>query len=428
MRTKSTHPITADQVDSVFDDAEILNLAKVGKLPSTADFRRFADGIRGAARIYARDAPEPTQNEVHTEIANLHRAAERRDYAQLALLLESLSSTAILILGLRPHFRLPTPEAVRDTLRQVEACETVRRMTSTGEHWEEGRMRPSGNRSITFKTELQAPEKSPRFLKRQAERTFVMWLGIGWTEATGHRPAAKANNDNPGPFARMVQECLNLIGAKHASAVELINNPDPPLAWAKSCGAKETLLLLAEEGLERTRNDKEAFSFLFRTDGARSYIWCPWAAVMDKDWDGDLSLLKDQLSPERLKELDEDPGAELTERELDLWRRAECWRIASIAPDSVWLAWIVPVSDPNSSAEGVALFGSPPTKIQQLSTYSLVLRKWKATSDVRACEELAGKVQAELERLRPASYRVCVCTRLAANAIELINHPEPPPA
>ena len=95
-------------------------------------------------------------------------------------------------------------------------------------------MRPSGKRSRTWHTELHAPKKSPHFLKRQAERTFVMWLGIAWTEATGHRPAATANSDNPGPFAGMVQECLNLVGAPRANAVELINNPDPPLAWTKS--------------------------------------------------------------------------------------------------------------------------------------------------------------------------------------------------
>jgi hypothetical protein len=218
-------------VDSVFDEAEIRKLAKIGKLPATADVCALGDGIRIAARIYARDAPEPTYNEVHTEIANLHRAAERRDYAQLALLLESLSSTAIWILGLRPHFRLPTPEAVRDTLRQVEACETVRRLTSTGEHWEEG---PSGKHSLSWKTELYAPEKSPHFWKRQAERDFVMWLRIAFEEATGHPPAATANSTNPGPFARMVMRCLILIGAPHANAIELINHPEPPLGWAKS--------------------------------------------------------------------------------------------------------------------------------------------------------------------------------------------------
>ena len=50
-----------------------------------------------------------------------------------------------------------------------------------------------------------------------------MHLGIDFLHAAEVPPPHTAHASNPGPFARMVQRILNLAGARHANAVELIN-------------------------------------------------------------------------------------------------------------------------------------------------------------------------------------------------------------
>jgi len=74
--TRPQGAITTEQVPRIFDDGCIERLAR-GKLPDHADKKRFAESMRVAARIYARDAREPSDNELHAEIAALHKAAER---------------------------------------------------------------------------------------------------------------------------------------------------------------------------------------------------------------------------------------------------------------------------------------------------------------------------------------------------------------
>ena len=92
--TKSREPIAAADVPRIFDDACIDTLAVIGRLRVGADRKRFAEGVREAARIYARDAREPTDNELHAEIHKLYRAAERKRYELIADLLERLSPKA----------------------------------------------------------------------------------------------------------------------------------------------------------------------------------------------------------------------------------------------------------------------------------------------------------------------------------------------
>lgn len=81
---KLRRTIASEDVDRVFTGKCIEKLA--ARLPAGADRRRFAKGIREAARIYARDAREPTANELRAEIAAscsavLHRSGVRRPSA-----------------------------------------------------------------------------------------------------------------------------------------------------------------------------------------------------------------------------------------------------------------------------------------------------------------------------------------------------------
>jgi hypothetical protein len=185
---------------------------------------------------------------VRAEIEKLHRAAKRRDFEELGTLLEKLSSRARSLLkydewtrvrlsadnlesprsrrrisARRRHVTLPSPEALRDEHRRDKACARVVKLCQYGGRRIEGRKRPSGKRSWTWRPYFRAPEPQRHFPKREAERTFVMWLRIAWLEATGKEAPRTTDPRRPGPFARMVKECLRLVGATHADAVGLIN-------------------------------------------------------------------------------------------------------------------------------------------------------------------------------------------------------------
>jgi hypothetical protein len=247
--TQSKSAITADQIPHKFDDACIEDLARIGKLPAQANRQHFADGIREAGRIYATEIREPNDNEVRAEIESLHRAAKRQGFEEVATLLEKLSWRARSLLkydewtrvklstddldsprnrrrisAQRRNVTLPSPEALRDEHRRDDACATVVKLCQYGGGWAEGRKRPSGKRSWTWRPYFRAPEPQRHFPKREAELSFVMWLRIAWLEATGKEAPLTADPRRPGPFARMVQKCLGLVGAGHADAVGLINS------------------------------------------------------------------------------------------------------------------------------------------------------------------------------------------------------------
>jgi len=67
--TRSKHPIATEEIPRIFDDACIEGLAQIGKLPASADMKRFAEGIRQAACIYATEVREPNDNEVRAEVS-----------------------------------------------------------------------------------------------------------------------------------------------------------------------------------------------------------------------------------------------------------------------------------------------------------------------------------------------------------------------
>jgi len=228
--TKSREPISAADIPRIFDDACVNTLAAIGRLPATADRKCFAEGVREAARIYAQEARAPTVNELRAEIAALYAAAERKRCGQVADLLEKLSSKARELLSTRStrlNLELPTSDDLRDRPQQQNASEAVLRLCQFGGRYVEGRRRPSGKRSRTWRPYLVAPEPRRHVPKRDAELNFIMWLQFAWLEASGAKPNLAANRalnrEIRGAFARMTAECLRLIGASHSDAVGLIN-------------------------------------------------------------------------------------------------------------------------------------------------------------------------------------------------------------
>jgi hypothetical protein len=220
--TKSRNPIAAADIQRIFGDARIDTLATIARLPADANRKRFAYGIREAARVYARDARTPTDNELHAEIAALYSAAKRKRVEQVADLFEKLSPKARELLrkrATRLSLPLPASEDLRDAARKQKACEAVLSLSQCGGDYIER----SRRRSDPWRPLLVGPKPCQHFPKRDAERDFVMWLQLAWLEATGKPPSLAANPARPGPFVRMVRKCLALVGAGHADAVGLIN-------------------------------------------------------------------------------------------------------------------------------------------------------------------------------------------------------------
>jgi hypothetical protein len=64
--------------------------------------------------------------------------------------------------------------------------------------------------------------------KRDAELELITCLQDAVLRATSYKYKLSwtAHHEFPGPFARMAQQVLNLVGAGHADAVGLINELD----------------------------------------------------------------------------------------------------------------------------------------------------------------------------------------------------------
>jgi hypothetical protein len=218
---KAPYPIAANDVPHVFDESCIEMLARIGRLPTHADKEKFAVGVREAVRIFARDACSPNVNVLHDEIDGLYWAAERRQYEETAQRTEQLSASARALLTRRGE--LPAYAAFRDPAMRDGACAVVERLCAVGgrKAWR------SDGRGTVWRPLLNAPDKQRNFPRRDAERNLVMWLQIAWLEATGVRPPQTARHADAGrglgPFAKMAQECLRLVGAADADVVELIN-------------------------------------------------------------------------------------------------------------------------------------------------------------------------------------------------------------
>jgi hypothetical protein len=108
---------------------------------------------------------------------------------------------------------LPAPDALSDPNHQDDACVTITRLCRTGSRVVKGRLYP----------ELYAPKLARNFPKRHRERNFLMGVRLAWLDATGAAPSVTARHHNLGPFGRLAEECLRLVGAGHTDVVELIN-------------------------------------------------------------------------------------------------------------------------------------------------------------------------------------------------------------
>jgi hypothetical protein len=235
LEQKLRHIIGPEDVGGTFADNQLRQLvAKTKlKLPPNFDWDAFKKGVQEAAHIFVRDARVPTDNELRSEIGKLLKAADRRSYAEVAGIIESLSPRARAMLGEwgtcpSVNLVLPPPEALRDPERREAAAIAIATLCQFGGELVPGRLRSSGKRSRpALRPLLTAPRPRRAFPKRDAELDFVMWLQIAYLEAANEIPSRTARNPDKsrdlGPFARFARECLRLVGANYASVTELMN-------------------------------------------------------------------------------------------------------------------------------------------------------------------------------------------------------------
>jgi hypothetical protein len=121
----------ARDVPGIFSDQRIRELAAEAGLPLGDDLR-FAAGVREAALIYIGEASTPSDNEIHHEVDELLRAADRAvkrhknkeaAYEDVATRVERLSERTRKLLNKRSGrptapLEIPDPEAARRSLQR----------------------------------------------------------------------------------------------------------------------------------------------------------------------------------------------------------------------------------------------------------------------------------------------------------------------
>ena len=191
MATRSKHPIATEEISRTFDDARIEELAQIGKLPASADMKRFAEGIREAARIYGTDVREPNDNEVRAEVEKLYLAAERRLYDQVAILLEELSPRAFRLLkhGGWTRAIVPWPEPQRYSMYSITSRVSRRRSWSSMSSAAGGLPQSSGQAPPYHRPKRFA---IPRGARKRARRLLgsANMAGIGFKAASALRANA----------------------------------------------------------------------------------------------------------------------------------------------------------------------------------------------------------------------------------------------
>jgi hypothetical protein len=113
---------------------------------------------------------------------------------------------------------------------------------------------------------------------------------------------------------------------------------------------------IAWNHVKGSRDHEEQWSFLFRTEGAVSYMFFPLSGLDDWEFDGDLDGLDIPWSAKRIEEIED--GADLNDVELEQWRWAKCLALAD-GTDWTWIAWLVPLKIENQIAGYAAFLCAP---------------------------------------------------------------------
>ena len=283
-RSTSRSLIAISDVEGVFNDEIVKELARTAKLPADIDIIAGPESIRIAARSFLEEKAKlnfPQQRAAIERLDQLNTRVEKGDDRTARALVRAVHAmhpdvrqwllscntphdrlrTAIerlyqlntpedgndrkaraLARGLdampaevrqwllscnTPHDRsIPTEAEILSLATRQSAVERLRRILSYGGGIVAGRKRSGGRRSRSFKPLLRLPERIERGRPLgEAEREFVQWLAVAYVEATRRSPPRTANYKIAirGPFPRFVHRCFELVGAPTGNVTRLLN-------------------------------------------------------------------------------------------------------------------------------------------------------------------------------------------------------------
>jgi hypothetical protein len=283
-KSTSRSLIAISDVEGVFNDEIVKELARTAKLPTDIDIARWAQSIRIAARSFLEEKAKlnfPQQRAAIERLYQLNTRAEKGDDRTARALERAVNAmpadvrqwllscntphdrlrTAIerlyqlntpedgndrkaralargvdampaevlqwLLSCNTPHDRsIPTAAEILSPATRQSAVERFRLILSYGGGIVAGRKRSGGRRSRSFKPLLRLPERiEPGRPRGEAEREFVQWLAVAYVEATGRSPPRTANYKIAirGPFPCFVHQCFELVGAPTGNVTRLLN-------------------------------------------------------------------------------------------------------------------------------------------------------------------------------------------------------------
>ncbi len=198
--------------------------------PNT-DLEAFARSVRGAALLYLADARNPHAGEHREAVERLakqiRRALDGRPDATQAVadVLNALHPVTRQLLDewAAPYRKVPTRDELLHPDHGRDSLALLYGLCHLGAEWVPGRKRPGGKQSRpTLRGQVIGPRVRRRRPPNYAEFLLCTRLGIIYYEATTKPPPRRADARNPGPFVRLVDGVLKLLGAPGVNAAELV--------------------------------------------------------------------------------------------------------------------------------------------------------------------------------------------------------------
>jgi hypothetical protein len=224
--------IAIDDVAHIFSDGEIKSIIEqyeakripgqlFGLLKNEERFRRFANGVREAAKHGIQMFGVASDRELRDAIVHLHSAASSNKLS--ADHFEGLSDITLDWLTRRHQtrgdlVRFPTADDLRDPSRRRTACELLASLCVIRGWVQDGKMQWEYYAPVIPETEKRADRRGP-------EAEFVAALRHVWLVTFEMPPASSASASAKGPFVEFVDACFELmLGDEcNASATEIIN-------------------------------------------------------------------------------------------------------------------------------------------------------------------------------------------------------------
>ena len=224
--------IALGNVERVFNNQVIKELARTAKLPPSADIDRFAASVRVDVCNFLKAQLRRSAPQLRTATERLHQLytrAERGSDQAACALARAMDIVAEDVRNWLTNFctpqnsQIPTSAEIISLATRQSAVQRLGVLLSHGGGVVVGRKRPGGKRSRSFKPLLNVPTGIERMRPRgEAQREFVQSLALTYFEATGKQPPLTAREE-VGPFCNFVSECFELAGAPSGNVPRLIN-------------------------------------------------------------------------------------------------------------------------------------------------------------------------------------------------------------